>query len=138
MSRDQNCTLNSIKSTSTHFFHLKYDTISNIKNCLNRRFKRRRDSIFIIVDEINMVNNLKNSNFYLDDDIYIIHNFSIYELYKVTLQSPIRSPFLGTFDANHTLEIHSRRKWKRRNNLEVKDILCIIINIFYLRIKSSK
>ena len=108
-----------MKTSTIHFFHLKEETVTYLKDCLKKRLMKRRDTIFIIVDDINIVNSLKESKFYLDDDIYIIHNFSIHELYKVALQSSLRISYLGTFDANGTLKIENQSKWKRRNDLEV-------------------
>ena len=116
---DQNCTLNSMKSTTLHFFHLKEDTINGIKKCLNSRVLKRRDSILIFVDEIRIINSLKNSNIYLDDDIYIIHNSVIHELYKVTIEGPLHYPSLGNFTDKGILDVEHKYKWKRRNNLEV-------------------
>ena len=86
---------------------------------MNSRSLKRRDSIFILVDDLDLINSLEESKFYLDDDIYVIHNSTVHELYKVTLDGHLHSPSMGKFDTKGKLIIGNHNKWKRRNNLEV-------------------
>ena len=102
-----------LSTNENHFFFWKEDTFESIKNVLDTRPIKTKAAIFLLVghdqNEDTLVKSLDSTKLKLNDDVYMITEKSVYELYKVISDGHLIVNDLG----NQDLE-----KWERRNDFQ--------------------